>query len=207
VLLPAIDDANHASRSPNCDISFEPVSDAFVMRANAAIPAGTQIKISYGDRNNDELFQFFGFIEEENYHDVYAISNPQYIVKEVLESGEIEGVVEKDKALLLRNINGACAAPKAQTMAAASQSNIVVNRKDLSSWSMGSLAQFMQIDGSDEGGELTRTVMKKVLQSELSAMENHLSNRSAGESEKEALVAAFIKEKVSVLKQALLKLQ
>jgi len=38
-----------------------------------ALPAGQQVYISYGDRSNDQLLQYYGFVEVDNPHDVYIM--------------------------------------------------------------------------------------------------------------------------------------
>ena len=73
VLLPAIDSANHASTKFNCKIAFEPAADAFLLRSTGLIPPGAELLISYGDRDNDDLLQYFGFVEADNAQDRYVL--------------------------------------------------------------------------------------------------------------------------------------
>ena len=45
------------------------------MVASKNIRSGEEVTISYGKRNNDDLLQYFGFVEEKNSYDRYVISN------------------------------------------------------------------------------------------------------------------------------------
>ena len=98
VLLPVIDSCNHKSRNPSCALAFSPVSGAFEINAaeDTGIQAGAEITLSYGDKNNDDLLQYFGFIEEKNTFDRYIVVNPQ---KSMQESGCDEKLLKAAAAL------------------------------------------------------------------------------------------------------------
>ncbi|CAM9291619.1 unnamed protein product [Chrysoparadoxa australica] len=72
VLIPYIDSMNHCS-SVGTDLSFDPVADKFSIATDTKLVAGDQAFISYGEKDNDELLQFFGFVEENNPFDVYSV--------------------------------------------------------------------------------------------------------------------------------------
>jgi Rubisco LSMT substrate-binding len=86
VICPLIDIANHKSIGYQADVSFEVFLNSYSLAIssasqddddnvnnNSVIPVGKQIFISYGDRSNDQLLQFYGFIESNNPYDVYIM--------------------------------------------------------------------------------------------------------------------------------------
>ena len=78
VICPMIDMANHQSTVANGEVSFEYFGNAYSLAVdknvpNSAIPAGNQVFISYGPRSNDQLLQYYGFVERDNPHDVYVM--------------------------------------------------------------------------------------------------------------------------------------
>ena len=73
VLLPAIDSSNHHSSKFNCKIEFEPAADAFLLRNTKRIAPGEEVLINYGNRDNDYLCQYFGFVEEDNANDRFVV--------------------------------------------------------------------------------------------------------------------------------------
>lgn len=75
VLLPVIDSCNHRSQTPTATLDLEPLEGSFVVTAETAVAAGEEVTISYGDRTNDELLQFYGFCEVDNQHDEYALED------------------------------------------------------------------------------------------------------------------------------------
>ena len=66
VLLPMIDSCNHSGKAPRASLSLEPVSNNFVVRALQDLQPGEEITLSYGNKHNDDLLQYFGFVEEDN---------------------------------------------------------------------------------------------------------------------------------------------
>ena len=74
------------------------MSGAFEINAaeDTGIQAGAEITLSYGDKNNDDLLQYFGFIEEKNTFDRYIVVNPQ---KSMQESGCDEKLLKAAAAL------------------------------------------------------------------------------------------------------------
>lgn len=69
-MMPMLDAFNHNSNA-KVSCAYDGTRNAFVLTANAALGRGEQACISYGDKSNDELLQLFGFVEEENPHDVF----------------------------------------------------------------------------------------------------------------------------------------
>lgn len=75
VLLPVIDSSNHCSNNPSCTIDFEPSSSSFVMTALRDTEKDCEVTISYGDKSNDDLLQYFGFVEKNNENDEYIVTS------------------------------------------------------------------------------------------------------------------------------------
>lgn len=74
VLIPMVDSANHDSKNPTGTLALEPSMGAFVVRARETVTKiPSQLTISYGNRNNDNLLQYFGFVESNNPHDHFII--------------------------------------------------------------------------------------------------------------------------------------
>ena len=74
IICPFIDMANHNSRHPGAEVSFEFFGDAYSLASSTdATTPGTEVCISYGARSNDQLLQFYGFVEPDNPHDVYVM--------------------------------------------------------------------------------------------------------------------------------------
>lgn len=76
VICPLIDMANHDSLQPTADVSFEFFADAYSLASSstaAPIERGSEVLISYGARSNDQLLQYYGFVEPNNRHDVYVM--------------------------------------------------------------------------------------------------------------------------------------
>jgi len=53
-----------------------------------------QVFISYGDRSNDQLLQYYGFVEENNPHDVYVVGET---LQSVLDSLDIDSADLSDQ--------------------------------------------------------------------------------------------------------------
>jgi hypothetical protein len=80
VICPAIDMCNHRSSSSSAggggtsaQVAFEFFADAYSLTADVDVKQGEEIFISYGTRSNDQLLQYFGFVEPDNPHDVYVM--------------------------------------------------------------------------------------------------------------------------------------
>eukprot|EP00981_Chlorochromonas_danica_P004603 scaffold917_cov168-Ochromonas_danica.AAC.21 len=72
-LLPAIDCVNHRSTSPSSEVEIVEHEKVFRLISKRSIPRLTEVTISYGQRSNDYLLQFFGFVEEDNAWDCYVV--------------------------------------------------------------------------------------------------------------------------------------
>lgn len=73
VICPFIDMANHVGMGENGEVAFEYFSDAYSLAVKKAPNNGEEFFISYGPRSNDQLLQYYGFVEKNNPHDVYIM--------------------------------------------------------------------------------------------------------------------------------------
>jgi len=73
VLCPLVDMLNHDGTIPS-DVEYRVFTNTYAVSADAAVPAGEQVRISYGPRSNDQLLQFHGFVEKGCVHDSYILT-------------------------------------------------------------------------------------------------------------------------------------
>jgi hypothetical protein len=75
VICPIMDMANHRSIGTTGEVSFEFFGDAYSLSVTigASVSKGNEMYISYGDRTNDQLLQYYGFVEPNNPNDVYIM--------------------------------------------------------------------------------------------------------------------------------------
>lgn len=73
VICPVIDMANHDSMRTTGNVAYEFFANAYSLATTAAIPANSEVFISYGSRSNDQLLQYYGFVEQDNPHDTYVM--------------------------------------------------------------------------------------------------------------------------------------
>ncbi|KAL7481024.1 hypothetical protein ACHAW6_006699 [Cyclotella cf. meneghiniana] len=74
VICPWVDMANHEGVGPGGKVAFEYFADGFSMEVlEPGVGAGSEVCIQYGPRNNDQLLQYYGFVEKDNVHDVYIL--------------------------------------------------------------------------------------------------------------------------------------
>lgn len=73
IICPVIDMANHQSIGSGGEVSFEYFANSYSLASSKEIPAGKEVTISYGTRSNDQLLQYYGFVEQDNPNDVYIL--------------------------------------------------------------------------------------------------------------------------------------
>lgn len=75
VICPYIDMANHVGYEEDGDVAFEYFSDSYSLSVKTSSPIAQQkeFMITYGPRSNDQLLQYYGFVEADNVHDVYVM--------------------------------------------------------------------------------------------------------------------------------------
>ncbi|CAM9752935.1 unnamed protein product [Discosporangium mesarthrocarpum] len=79
-LLPLMDSMNHYSRVPT-HMHWE--DDASIgVAVGSSFDPGDHVFLSYGDVSNDDLLQYYGFVERDNPHDVYVLQDMGRWLKE-----------------------------------------------------------------------------------------------------------------------------
>lgn len=74
VICPFIDMANHVGVGARGNVAFEYFADGFSLSAvDPGVARGSEMCIQYGPRSNDQLLQYYGFVEEGNVHDIYIL--------------------------------------------------------------------------------------------------------------------------------------
>jgi Rubisco LSMT substrate-binding len=80
VICPMIDMTNHNSRKARGEVAFEYFGNTYSLATTqskdddtTATQPNEQLYISYGTRSNDQLLQYYGFVESNNPHDVYIM--------------------------------------------------------------------------------------------------------------------------------------
>ncbi|CAM9340116.1 unnamed protein product, partial [Laminaria digitata] len=74
VLVPFVDSMNHITTATT-ELSFSPVSGDLSVSVNRGYGEGEQVYISYGRKSNDELLQFYGFVETDCPADTFVVEN------------------------------------------------------------------------------------------------------------------------------------
>lgn len=175
-LLPIVDSCNHLSVAPAA-LALDPASGTFAVRAVRGLAEQEQLTLSYGPRHNDDLLQYFGFVERGNPFDRCVLLRP----------------VETLRGLPLPPdlVQSLAASNDAEFKDAA----LVVTRGAPSDWTLGSLARL-----GAAGDERVRTALALLM---AQARTQLLSRAQDNPSE---LVRIFLAEKADVLEQALRKL-
>ena len=90
-MCPIIDSLNHSSRVAS-SIEYEYFKDTFVVSTESAYAEGDQVFISYGEKTNEQLVQYYGFVLEDNPHDscvVTAEIGGQLLELEIMPNGQL----------------------------------------------------------------------------------------------------------------------
>jgi len=83
VLCPYLDMLNHASSRSGSRLEYDYFGDAFGASLDPAagpVPPGAELLISYGDRSNDQLLQYYGFVEAGNPHDSFLVDQQSFLL-------------------------------------------------------------------------------------------------------------------------------
>lgn len=73
VICPVIDMANHDSIRTSANVAYEFFTNSYSLSTTSAVPSNSEVFISYGSRSNDQLLQYYGFVEPDNPHDTYVM--------------------------------------------------------------------------------------------------------------------------------------
>jgi len=82
-LCPTVDMLNHRGGTSS-DVAYEYFTDNFAVNVGRSFEKGEEVLISYGTRSNDQLLQFYGFIEQENADDQYEVRGMLELLDEAL---------------------------------------------------------------------------------------------------------------------------
>ena len=181
VLLPVIDSCNHHSRDANCEMYYDVANECFTLRTTAHVPAHEQLSLSYGKRDNDDLLQYFGFVEIDNPHDKY----------EFLRRAPAPGVKDRVGEVVPPSSGG---------------QRVLVTRGDRDTWDTPGVIDDKELK-EILLGELRRLV-DVLLELELERVKVHDDDdvRIGRDEGGSRLLAAFLKEKRKVLEAALVRL-
>ena len=88
---------NHDSALGGSAVSYEYFTDSFACVLDpkgGEVARGAEVRISYGDRPNDVLLQYYGFVQSDNPFDSYALPQEDLILalNEALAAGGGEGL-------------------------------------------------------------------------------------------------------------------
>jgi len=73
VICPVIDMCNHNSMATTANVAYEFFANAYSLSTTSVVPSNSELFISYGSRSNDQLLQYYGFVERDNPHDIYVM--------------------------------------------------------------------------------------------------------------------------------------
>ena len=64
-------------------MEYDVLRECFVMKVKAeeTVPAGEELTLSYGNRDNDDLLQYFGFVESANPYDKYEFQGEMDVIR------------------------------------------------------------------------------------------------------------------------------
>lgn len=84
LLAPGVDFMNHNSHV-TCDLSYDYFLDGYSVQLDRDYEQGEQVFISYGKKSNDELLQYFGFVQPNNPYDFVEIEDGWRVLLEICE--------------------------------------------------------------------------------------------------------------------------
>jgi len=80
---PYLDMLNHASSLGGSRLAYEYFADSFTASLDPKarpVRKGEQVMISYGERSNDQLLQYYGFVETGNPHDAFVLKQEDFLL-------------------------------------------------------------------------------------------------------------------------------
>eukprot|EP00752_Nemacystus_decipiens_P016244 g14524.t1 len=178
VLVPFVDSMNHVT-TVKTELSFSPLSGDLGVSVNRGYGQGEQAYISYGLKSNDELLQFYGFVEADCPADTYVV---------------------EDIATKLGDLG--------IPTSSASLTEIVFRRGPtvVSEETLEGVRSLLSVEeGKGEGDRAVWQALRATCQAELPRVrpeEGELAASSGG-SVRERLALAFRREKASVLDEAI----
>ena len=214
VLLPVIDSCNHNSINTLSELALEPNKNSFVVRAKTSIKNGDQVSLSYGDRSNDDLLQYFGFVEIDNPHDSYYILDPIGSLKNALNKENANLPLPKKQAIL----KAIAELEKTKKPSEAFDDVLTISKKDPLLWSLGSLIYIQEelLDNNDNKSDdeinmiqamnssTLKNCLKMMLFEELNRINNYINSNNNNIDEKfSCIIRTFLQEKVKVIDKSI----
>jgi hypothetical protein len=188
-LLPIIDSCNHQSINPSCEVKFDSFFSEFMLKSAREIRKDSEVTISYGNKTNDELFQYFGFVEENNPHDNYVITNIFLKISKILERADIKIDLKTGLKTDFLNLK-----PNTSEF-----DSITVNKRSIQSWDTANYRRLITNQASDE--VLVLKILHELIRSEFADIEEN--SLRIDTDKKFHLINKFISSKKQVLLCAL----
>ena len=161
-----------------------------------------QITISYGDRNNDDLLQYFGFVEVNCAFDRYVVLDPLSALKaeltlQISESGSSSTLVDLLKSVEMVLVGNVDNATSTGSDTDAKRSSMIVNRNAAASWDLGALKLIKSADQLKCIGIILASEKRR-----LNLGLSDIPNQEAMPEFNPCIVRTFLNEKINVLNVA-----
>jgi hypothetical protein len=162
----------------------------------------SQITISYGNRNNDDLLQYFGFVEVDCAFDRYVVLDPLCVLQAELvvktaENSEISQI-KFLKECVDQLAKESMSEVRDSSQASTPKSSMILNRNEIGTWTVGALDSL--------GDKKVRNrCMQIIIASEIQRMKTGLENISSAIAQPEVnpcILRTFLSEKIKVLNAA-----
>ena len=174
LLAPGVDFMNHDCNVQS-DLKYDYFSDGYSVRLDRDYDVGDQVFISYGSRSNDDLLQYYGFIEENNPHDTVRVEM---------------GMVKLYQ--LFEEIHGEPSVPIDVVPA-----DIDVYREGFDSSVVETLRSW--IPNTSRRDDIISHILAEFIQREITNLKLPVANAAT---DREHLIMRFRSEKISILKNA-----
>ena len=155
-----------------------------------------QITISYGNRNNDDLLQYFGFVEVGCLFDRFVVLDPILILKkEIMNNSQTQNINERE----LRELQSAMIILEKESTSIESSKSIIVNRNEVLNWDISVLGSVVDKFQQKICLQVILKNEKSRIESSLNAMlaENILSPEL-----NPCVLRTFLAQKIDVLEAA-----
>jgi len=194
VISPVIDMINHDT-SEASEVTYAPFQKSFLVVSSRSYSRDKQVFISYGKRSNDQLLQYYGFVERNNPHDVFQILDLAQAVKEAMPG------VTADQMILAREEAGGGGGG---TATSDGQDDAPACYLTLDGFDPVSMSVITFLNGGDSA-KASATV-KKIAESERARIKEGVESgkegrfgKTAGEKANQQLMDEFVKEKLRIL--------
>lgn len=162
----------------------------------------SQITISYGNRNNDDLLQYFGFVEVNCAFDRYVVLDPLSVLRTELSVKTTENIEISEMKFLKECIDALVKESGSEvsisSAAPTSKPSLIMNRNEIGTWTVGALNAL-------KDSEARNRCMQIIIASEIKRMEIGLVEISTAAAQPEVnpcILRTFLSEKIKVLNAA-----